>query len=135
MVDVVQQVTQILRRRLHGLATIQSVKLDGDKDFSRSGFARSFPGDGCLLGTGGGRDRPGDTLFNRCEAFGSLAEKINAGPLPAPAFCSRLAVIYRLGTPPRLTPASGRVVERIRLLEQMAALLLLALPHRPRLAA
>jgi hypothetical protein len=31
MVDVQQQVTQILRRRLHGLATIQSVKLDGDR--------------------------------------------------------------------------------------------------------
>jgi hypothetical protein len=53
---------------------------DGRQDFSRSGLARSFPGDGCLLGTGGGRDRPGDTLFNRCDAFGSLAEKINAGP-------------------------------------------------------
>jgi hypothetical protein len=31
MVDVQQQVTQILRRRLHGLATIQSVKLTGDR--------------------------------------------------------------------------------------------------------
>jgi hypothetical protein len=30
-VDVEQQVTQILRRRLHGLATVQSVKLDGDR--------------------------------------------------------------------------------------------------------
>jgi hypothetical protein len=34
-----------------------------------------------------------------------------------------------------LTPAASRVVERIRLLEQMAALQLLALPHRPGSAA
>jgi hypothetical protein len=62
----------------------------------------------------------------------------------AALFCSRAAdLLYSLlqtgfggsGTQPRLTPAAGRVVERIRLLEQMAAPLLLALPHRPRSAA
>ena len=49
--------------------------------------------------------------------------------------CQRPATERRLGSPPRLTPTAGRVVERIRLLEQMAGLLLPALPHRPRQAA